>query len=139
MTQIKINVKKNYINIFEVIFKTMPNYEYKCNKCEMIFETNLKIADVDYPETQTCPECGAEKSLHWWLSSAPAIGDPIKLGITRPPDAFLHGILGRMQNSVPDGGVEKGPDGHIKLDSTGKPRRKYVNFNNKRYSPGRLI
>src|ERR1035438_6378373 len=107
----------------------MPNYEYLCSECDVVIEAQLPMSDYKLPETLPCPECHSENCVHQFLSSAPAIGDPIKLGITRPPDAFLHGVLGRMENSVPDRSV-KGPDGNIK--------RKFVNFNKAHYQPGRM-
>ena len=105
----------------------------------MIFEDQLKMADRLFPETQPCPECHAENCLHQILTSGPAIGDPIKLGITKPDPAFVHGVLERMENSVPDGGVERDSRGHIKLDNNGKPKMKHVSFSKMRYSPGRTI
>ncbi len=35
----------------------MPTYEYKCNKCEEIFEIFQKITD---PPLEECPVCGGE-------------------------------------------------------------------------------
>lgn len=107
----------------------MPYYEYLCSECNVIIETKLHMEDYLLPEKQPCPECG-QKQLHIYLSSPPAIGDPIKLGITRPPDAFLHGVLGRMQNSVPD---------RATFSPNGTPKRKFVDFSKCRYSPGRLV
>jgi hypothetical protein len=88
------------------------------------------MTDYLLPETLPCPECNQEKCVHIFLSSAPAIGDPIRLGIQRPPEAFLQGVLGRMEHSVPDRSV-RGSDGQLK--------RKYVNFSKARYSPSRVV
>lgn len=97
------------------------------------------MTDYQLPETLPCPECNQKNCVHQYLSSAPAIGDPVKLGITRPPDAFLHGVLGRMQETVVTGGVARDSRGKIQLDSNGKPKRKFVDFSKARYSPGRLV
>ena len=37
----------------------MPNYDYRCNKCETVFEVFQKMSD---PKLETCPEqdCGGE-------------------------------------------------------------------------------
>ena len=35
----------------------MPTYDYKCNKCEEIFERFQKITD---PPLKECPVCGGE-------------------------------------------------------------------------------
>ena len=101
-----------------------------CSNCDTIIEAKLPMVDYLLPERFPCPECQEKDCIHIYLSSPPAIGDPIKLGITRPPDAFLHGVLGRMQNSVPDKNV---------IGTDGKIKRKFVDFNKARYSPGRLV
>ena len=108
----------------------MPNYEYLCSNCDTVIEASLPMKDYLLPETLPCPECHLDGCVHQFLSSAPGIGDPIRLGFTRPPDAFLHGVLGRMQNSVPDKGVRT-PGGSL--------TRKFVNFNKAHYQPGRMI
>lgn len=38
----------------------MPIYEYGCEKCGHVTELMQKISD---PAPETCPACGAEKSL----------------------------------------------------------------------------
>jgi hypothetical protein len=97
------------------------------------------MTDYLLPETLPCPDCNQSNSIHIFLSSPPALGDPIRLGITKPDSAFVHGVLERMENSVPDGGVCKDSSGHIKFGQDGKPKKKYVNFSKARYSPGRTI
>ena len=37
----------------------MPIYEYKCGKCDHVFELRRNIADKD--DTLKCPKCRAEK------------------------------------------------------------------------------
>jgi len=106
----------------------MPNYEYRCDQCETIFETQLHMVDYLFPETQPCPECHAEKCLHIHLTSAPALGDAIKLGIKKPPASWTNDVLGKIQNNVPDR-VVRGSDGKLHV--------KNVSFSKSRYSPGR--
>jgi putative FmdB family regulatory protein len=117
----------------------MPYYNYQCTECKEIFETQLHIADYKLPELLPCQSCWSEGTVKLYIDAAPAIGDSVKLGITRPPDAFLHGVLGRMQNSIPDGGLLRDSAGKIQVGQDGKPKKKYVNFNNARYQPGRLV
>ena len=117
----------------------MPLYDYGCNQCGNTFEKNMKMVDIEVPTTEPCPTCSNIGCIENYLSSAPSIGDPIKLGITRPPDAFLHGVLGRMEQSIPDGSIIRDASGKMVLDHEGKPKKKFVNFNKARFQPGRLI
>ena len=39
--------------------KNMPIYEYRCRKCEVIFERFQKVNEDG--ESLTCPACGAKK------------------------------------------------------------------------------
>lgn len=36
----------------------MPMYEYRCERCDALFEEIKRMADRDQPET--CPACGGE-------------------------------------------------------------------------------
>lgn len=107
----------------------MPYYDFGCNECGNCFERKLDYNDLYKPTKEPCPNCGKENTVEYRPSFS-GIGDPIRLGVTRPPDAFLHGVLGRMQNSVPVS-TEKGRDG--------KSRVKYADFSKARYQPGRLV
>lgn len=69
------------------INKNMPNYEYKCDKCEHYFEKILSIPNMKQPEEEPCPNCG-EVQVKKVIFSAPALGDPVRLGIRRPDGGF---------------------------------------------------
>ena len=108
----------------------MPHYQYLCDSCNTVIEAILPMTDYLLPESLPCQECNEKNCVHIYLSSPPSIGDPIRLGIRKPDPAFIHGVLERMQNSVPDRS-EVGKDGKIKT--------KFVNFSKARFSPGRTI
>lgn len=36
----------------------MPLYDYKCNKCQTIFDVLLKLKDID--KEMNCPECDSK-------------------------------------------------------------------------------
>jgi putative FmdB family regulatory protein len=92
----------------------VPNYDFRCDNCGEIFERKLSYETIDQPTKEPCPECQTNSIVY--VPSFSGLGDPIKLGITRPPDAFLHGVLGRMKSSVPN-----------------------TDFSKARFQPGRLI
>ena len=47
----------------------MPTYDFKCSKCEHIFEKRLSIADRKLPETQPCPECKEENCVVFFIGN----------------------------------------------------------------------
>jgi hypothetical protein len=90
----------------------------------------MNMIDHKLPENLPCPFCKKEKCIEQFLSSPSALGDPIRLGITKPPSEFLHGVLGRMEKSVPDRSI---------VGKDGKLQRKNVSFSKANFQPGRTI
>lgn len=82
----------------------MPNYLYKCVECYYEFEMNLKIADRHQPVGEVCPDCGDSNSVNMKIT-APSIGDPYKLGVTKPPSDFVNHVLGKVHAAHPLGNV----------------------------------
>lgn len=62
------------------------------------------------PETEPCPECGKIK-VEKIMTGAPALGDPIRLGLKRPDDGFKD-VLRKIHDSTP-GSVLKNNSSHI--------------------------
>ena len=65
----------------------MPNYDYKCVYCDNVFEKQRFIKDRNAPID--CPKCFIYGTSHLTFSKAPVIGDPVRLGITRPSSDVL--------------------------------------------------
>jgi hypothetical protein len=65
----------------------------------------MKIVDCDLPTTQPCPSC-SELSVTKTIT-APGIGDPVRLGITKVPSDFQKYVLGRIKEAHPRGNVER--------------------------------
>ena len=64
----------------------MALYDYQCQECGIVFEESLPIDDRKAPTEKPCFRCGeGEIQL---LISAPNIGDPVRLGVTRPSADF---------------------------------------------------
>lgn len=74
----------------------MPIYDYKCPSCSTEFEKTVKMAH--YQDDQACPECSTQSGR--FVKGAPGIGDPMRLGITRPPSQFLE-ILNKIHAKTP--------------------------------------
>lgn len=78
----------------------MPLYDYRCAACDHVFEKTVRMSE--YQDKQECPECKemAERTVGGY---APAIGDPVRLGITKPSEGFrdlLRSIHARSPGSI---------------------------------------
>lgn len=75
----------------------MPLYDYQCKTCENIFEKQTKISEMNSP--QVCPNCESSDSEKF-IGGAPAIGDPVRLGIKRPDKSWSN-VLQRIHERTP--------------------------------------
>ena len=49
----------------------MPRYDYKCNKCENIFEKTFSYSeDNNLPLSEPCPNCGKEGTIERVFSTS---------------------------------------------------------------------
>ena len=88
--------KYNIRLLYEV--PKIPIYDYECKKCGNTHAENLKIADRNAPTLTPCPSCGGE--VIKVMLGAPAMGDAIRLGITRP-DSGMKEVLQRVHERTP--------------------------------------
>jgi hypothetical protein len=71
----------------------MPIYQFINNDTNEEFDLIMTIAERD-EFVKNNPACIQQfTSLN--------IGDPVRLGITKPPPEFMRGVIGRMQDSIP--------------------------------------
>lgn len=66
----------------------MPNYLYTCDSCNYTYEQFATIANRKAEEKEKCPNCGKKKIL--LAPAAPGLGDPVKLGVTKLPNEWVH-------------------------------------------------
>lgn len=74
----------------------MPIYDYKCPSCSTEFEKTVKMAN--YQDAQDCPQCSTPSGR--FVNGAPGIGDPMRLGLMKPPEVFRD-LLRRMDARTP--------------------------------------
>lgn len=87
---VRIFVIENAYIIFSsinILGEWMPFYDYSCKSCNHKFESLHKIDERHLPCESDCPECHKSGSVEIIVGS-PIIGDPIRLGITKPSGAF---------------------------------------------------
>lgn len=66
----------------------MPQYGYKCNDCEHVFERTLKIKDRNQPVEEACPECNTHGAIIKTLD-APKTVSGVGTNIqSKTPDGF---------------------------------------------------
>jgi len=78
----------------------MPYYDFSCGSCNHHFEKKLPIPEYEAPTKEPCPECNQMTVTK--DACAPPIGDPMRLGVTRP-DAGWGEVLGKIKAAHPKG------------------------------------
>ena len=71
----------------------MPTYCFLNNETGEEFEESMSMADHDTYLANNPHLTHQFKTLN--------IGDPVRLGFTKPPADFMKGVVGRMQESIP--------------------------------------
>ena len=51
----------------------MPFYDYKCAKCDDVFEEFLPLKDRKKPERAACPKCGEKGSVKQHISGVAGV------------------------------------------------------------------
>ncbi len=68
----------------------MPVYDYKCGKCDHVFELSKKISDRDETSTESCPECSTVGQIERMVG-APLVGYSVSVNGgygSKVPDGF---------------------------------------------------
>jgi len=61
----------------------MPLYDFHCKDCDHVFEKQLKIAEMEQPIAEPCPECKKEGAIERFIGRV-GFGDPVGLGLKKP-------------------------------------------------------
>ena len=72
----------------------MPTYSLRNTETGEIFEKHMKISEYEQFVIEN-------PTIVRYFDSAPIIGDPVRMGIKKPPSDFQKGIIGRMKDSIP--------------------------------------
>ena len=62
----------------------MPSYTLKCNDCDTMFNVLCRYAVRDEQPCPSCPSTNHENHI----TSAPVLGDSVRLGVTKPDGGF---------------------------------------------------
>jgi len=74
----------------------MPRYDFKCNNCEHEYEVWCRIAEREEHLNGSCPNCSVAGKIQQFLTGAPSIGDPIRMGKQKVPQSFKENVLDRV-------------------------------------------
>jgi putative FmdB family regulatory protein len=83
----------------------MPNYAYRCRECGETWEAMNSISNRKIPEANPCPKCNAQNSVEHYIDGAPSLGDPVRLGFTRPHSGMRE-VLQKVQSKSPGAEVK---------------------------------
>ncbi len=72
----------------------MPIYELINTETEEVFEKTMKIAEYEVFMKEN-------PHIRRYHTTAPIFGDPVRLGVVKPPSDFQKGVIDRIRNSVP--------------------------------------
>ena len=89
----------------------MPNYDYQCEKCNVVFEKFMSMDDRDKPLEEKCGSCGAEGSLKRAIFGFPGVGSDTTL----TPDKATGGDWSRLMEKMKP---HAGSYGRRQLDRT---------------------
>lgn len=78
----------------------MPFYDYRCKECEHTFEEFFRMAERSKPCKQPCPKCGKKKCVEQYIASAPAVCDPVRVGV-RKPDSGFREVISKIKKAHP--------------------------------------
>ena len=76
----------------------MPLYDFSCSSCSHTFEIRLPMDDRMKPTTEPCPNC--QQATVTKDACSPLIGDPVRLGIIKPPTEFRE-LLTKIKKRNP--------------------------------------
>lgn len=75
----------------------MPTYDFKCEKCEHLFESFRSIADRDAPCSSPCPHCKKSGGVRRDFIGSPAAA--VDMNLT--PGADFKEVMKKVSKGVP--------------------------------------
>ena len=82
----------------------MPLYDYECKACGNQFDELIPMREREKPTKAKCIECGKKKVVQ--VLTQMAIGDSIRLGVTKPSSEFKD-VLTKISDAHPRSELHK--------------------------------
>jgi len=93
----------------------MPNYAFKCEKCDHTFDEMLNLSDRDVPTKKPCPSCKKKKIVRDWGASTPSLAMDATLTPSKVVGSQFKEVIDKIKSS---GQVPK--RFHEKLDNSAR-------------------
>jgi len=93
----------------------MPNYAFKCEKCEHTFDEMLSLSNRDEPLKKPCPKCNKKKIVRDWGASTPSLAMDATLTPQKVVGSQFKEVIDKIKSS---GQVPK--RFHEKLDNSAR-------------------
>ena len=93
----------------------MPNYAFKCEKCEHTFDEMLSLSNRDEPLKKPCHKCKKKKIIRDWGASTPSLAMDATLTPQKVVGSQFKEVIDKIKSS---GQVPK--RFHEKLDNSAK-------------------
>ena len=77
----------------------MPNYAFRCEKCDHSFDENLPINDRDNPIKKPCPKCKKKKVIRDWGSEKQSLGMDATLTPSKVVGSQFKEVIDKIKSS----------------------------------------
>ena len=81
----------------------MPFYDYKCKECGHTWDEQQTVDARNVPRYSPCPECGSSEDIILVIGKV-NVGDPIQLGVKKPPRDVQERLAQISRDAGGDGG-----------------------------------
>ena len=89
----------------------MPTYDYRCEKCESVWDSFELVSNRDKPCKENCPECG-EKKVVRHIGAFPNMATDTNLTANKKTGGQWNDLMQKVKSYTPD-------RYHDKLDKAG--------------------
>lgn len=80
----------------------MPIYDYRCDKCEQLWEENLSMGDRDKPCKKKCPFCEEKGHVKKHVGGFPSMAVDTTMNANTKTGGRWNEIMNRIQSKTPD-------------------------------------
>jgi len=80
----------------------MPLYDYRCEKCNVIWEENLSVSNREAPCSEKCPHCKKKGGVKKHVGGFPSVGIDTTLTADKKTGGQWNEIMNRIKDGTPD-------------------------------------
>ena len=80
----------------------MPMYDYRCDKCNKLWEENLSMSNSNKPCENPCPYCQAEGFVKKHVGGFPAMAVDTTMTADKKTGGRWSEIMNKIKDATPD-------------------------------------